>query len=201
MSALLSLEPADHWTVEQVLHWWLLRSKDETDGSYDQTVERLQKQLDAGMKSLWDDHQQVKALRDRENEDPQRLEEEAEADGTAKGKSGSDLAPGTIRVDIIGGHYAGEVFQLKLTSKASFIGRSQSKKYTKNGISLPHDAEVSTSHGRFVPKNGSFIYIDDGSTNGSSVNGEPIERHVEITMETGMEIVVGATTMQITLPK
>jgi len=184
----------------------LLRSKDETDAAYEKTVEQLQTQLDAGMKSLWDDHEQVKAIiRDGENSDPQRQDEpegqERANEKTSASKSGKEVLPkGTIRVDIVQGHYAGEIVYLKPTSKSSFIGRSQSKKYTNNGISLPHDAEVSTSHGRFLPKNGGFVYIDDGSTNGTKVDGTEIERHAEVPLETGMKILVGATILSITLP-
>jgi hypothetical protein len=216
-----AIEPAEHWTVEQVLDWWLLQAKSETDAVHEQTVEKLQTQLDEGMKSLWDDHTQVKAIiaDGGENADPQRRADDDEEENVQKptakeettaaastttttNSNNNDLESGTFRVEIVGGHYAGEVFVLKPTgSKFCWIGRSQSKKFTRNGISLPHDAEVSTSHGKFYPGKGSnnFVYIDDGSTNGSWINGAFIERHVDYPLETGMQIVVGATTMKITL--
>lgn len=201
--------------MEQVLNWWLLRAKIETDAVQEQIVERLQAQLDEGMKSLWEDHTQVKAIGDGENADPQRQQKQQQqseevqkptskettvATTTTATKKSDELEPGTFRVDIVGGHYTGESFVLKPSgSKFCWIGRSQSKKFTKNGISLPHDAEVSTSHGKFLPSKGGFVYIDDGSTNGSWINGAFIERHAEYPLENGMEIVVGATSMKITL--
>jgi pSer/pThr/pTyr-binding forkhead associated (FHA) protein len=207
--------------VEQVLNWWLLRAKSETDAAHEQTVEKLQTQMDEGMKSLWDDHTQVKAIADGENADPQRqrqadagepadkpkTKEETTTTATAAASTsdntnGNELESGTFRVEIVGGPYSGETFALKPTgSKFCWIGRSQSKKFTRNGISLPHDAEVSTSHGKFILGKGKnkFVYVDDGSTNGSWINGEFIERHVEYPLETGMQIVAGATTMNITL--
>ena len=153
-----------------------------------------------------------------ENADPQRRGRAEEGEAPSNGKEkreavavaaqtdvavthSNELEYGTFRVQIVGGHYTGTDVVLKPTgSKFCWVGRSQSKKFTRNGISLPQDAEVSTSHGKFYPsKGGSIVYIDDGSTNGSWINGKFIERHVEYPLESGMEIVVGATTMKITL--
>ena len=193
-------EPTDQWTVDQVLHWWLLRAKSETDAACEQTIERLSKQLDQGMKTLWSDHEQVKAIIcEGENVDPQQRPVDASDEKVDVVKTESpSLEPGTLKVEIMAGYYSGQVFHLDVSAnKTCMIGRSQSKRFTKNGISLPRDAEVSTTHGKFLMKNGKYLYIDDGSTNGSYVNGRPLEAYVELTLEPGMELLVGATVMKV----
>lgn len=103
-------------------------------------------------------------------------------------------------VEIVGGDYIGKIFELdNLAHEPAVVGRSRGKKVLKHGISLPKDPEVSTTHGKFLAKgNGKLYFTDDGSTNGSMVNGQLIQSHVEIPLESGMEIQVGGTIMLVT---
>ena len=158
------------------------------------------------MKTLWNDHEQVKAIGEGENVDPQqRVVSNTTTTTTSKSdetldfaKTAPSLEPGTLKVEIMAGYYSGQVYHLDVSAnKTCMIGRSQSKRFTKNGISLPRDAEVSTTHGKFLMKNGKYLYIDDGSTNGSFVNNRPLEPYVELTLEPGMELLVGATVMKV----
>jgi len=114
-------------------------------------------------------------------------------------------------VEIIRGDYVGKIYEFdQLMTEAAMVGRSRGKKILKHGISLPKDPEVSTTHGKFLAKASnsrgsnttiplaSFWYVDDGSTNGSMINGQLIESHVEIPLESGMQIQVGGTIMLVT---
>ena len=123
--------------------------------------------------------------------------------------TGSDVPIVRLLVEIVGGEYVGKVFELNhLTPlEPAVVGRSRSKKVLKYGISLPKDPEVSTTHGRFLVKGGgansssstaTVYFTDDGSTNGSMVNGQHIQNHVDIPLESGMEIQVGGTIMLVT---
>lgn len=106
-----------------------------------------------------------------------------------------------LRVDILHGEYEGSTFFLNPAPRMyAWVGRSQGKKFREKGISLPKDLEVSTTHGKFELRRGKYIYMDEGSTNGSLINGEKIEPKVVVELETGTEITVGQTIMQITLP-
>jgi pSer/pThr/pTyr-binding forkhead associated (FHA) protein len=123
--------------------------------------------------------------------------------------STSNVPAVRLMVEIVGGEYEGKIIELNhLTPhEPAVIGRSRSKKVLKYGISLPKDPEVSTTHARFLVKGGgggysrsnaTVYFIDDGSTNGSMVNGQFIQKHVDIPLESGMEIQVGGTIMLVT---
>ena len=94
----------------------------------------------------------------------------------------------------------GRVFEIKVRKKAfCWVGRSSSKKFRNNGISLSKDLEVSTTHGKFSIEDGLVYYTDTGSTNGSKINGKSLEEDEPYLIESGMTLLVGATKFQLTL--
>lgn len=229
-------EPSETWTVEQVMHWWLLRAQSEVQANFDSTEDKLRRELEAGKASLWEDHEKVSEQLHNENSNPNEYEHQASpmeiskpvstqsqqqqqpppspslaVKGQSTGQKPSrrrkeeqeeeqPLASDTIRIDVTQGEYEGMFYLLKPNSRLhAWVGRSQGKKFREKGISLPKDLEVSTTHGKFEYRRGKFVYLDDGSTNGSLVNGERLEPKVAVPLSTGMEILVGQTLMKITL--
>jgi len=95
----------------------------------------------------------------------------------------------------------GRVFELKVTKKNHcLVGRSSSKKFKTNGMSLSKDLEVSTTHGKFeLHKDGNVYYTDTGSTNGSKVDGVSVEVDVPRRIETGTILLVGTTKFEFTI--
>ena len=95
--------------------------------------------------------------------------------------------------------YMGRVFELKVTKKNHcLVGRSSSKKFKTNGMSLSKDLEVSTTHGKFeLHKDGNVYYTDTGSTNGSKIDGESLEADEPHRIQNGTILVVGATKFEI----
>ena len=67
----------------------------------------------------------------------------------------------------ISGPYAGKTFQLSSTSTS--VGREQGK-----DIELPLDTTVSRRHARIENENDMFVIYDEGSSNGTKVNGARI---------------------------
>lgn len=45
------------------------------------------------------------------------------------------------------------------------------KQFKNHGISLRRDSEVSITHGMFMNSRGRVTYMDNGSTNGTEVDG------------------------------
>ncbi|KAJ1461114.1 hypothetical protein M885DRAFT_507705 [Pelagophyceae sp. CCMP2097] len=71
------------------------------------------------------------------------------------------------------GPHAGATFRLNVSpSQEALIGRSSGKKFRDNGISLPKDDEVSTTHAKIVIDRGELALVDVGSTNGTVFDGE-----------------------------
>ncbi len=58
------------------------------------------------------------------------------------------------------------------------------------------DGRVSRHHGRIAGRQGTLVYTDLGSTNGSRVNGEPV---IEVVLGAGDRILVGDTTLEVRL--
>ena len=128
----------------------------------------------------------------------------------------------TIQVQITTGPHASSKFLLRpKTGTPCFIGRSKGKKFIKNGISLYKDAEVSTTHGKFLLEGGMTLplgeknnddnmhkenedlcvklyFIDVGSTNGTFYNGEQLEPNTRFLLREGMELRIGNSILKIT---
>mmetsp|Transcript_49807 Transcript_49807/g.75779 ORF Transcript_49807/g.75779 Transcript_49807/m.75779 type:complete len:208 (-) Transcript_49807:212-835(-) len=196
-------EPTDDWTIEQVMHWWLLQAHSNSDAAYEDMVSRLSGQLAEAKASLWEDHRQVTKIMagegSDENSNPQNL---PDTNTTEPAKAtASSQSSDTIHIQIVDGEYQGTSYDLQPKGRVySWVGRSQGKKFREKGISLPKDLEVSTTHGRFETQRGKFYFVDTGSTNGSKVGNMDLEPNAPIELETGMEITIGQTVMRITLP-
>ena len=84
------------------------------------------------------------------------------------------------------GAYSGSIFALG--SGTSIIGRDES-----NTIALPLDNTVSRRHSRIENAGGSYTVYDEGSSNGTFVNGVKITERV---LHSGDEIQVGSTRLR-----
>jgi hypothetical protein len=209
-------EPADSWTIEQVMHWWLLRSHAESDAAYEDIVAGLSSQLEDGKNSMMTDHKTVSDIisgkTPSENADPQKpvVVSAVVKEHSVKEHSVETTKPvmnvnnneeeGTIYVELQSGDYQGETFTLQPKARShAWVGRSQGKKFREKGISLPKDLEVSTTHGRFEFLRNKLVYVDTGSTNGSRLGEVDIAPNEPVELESGMIIAVGQTMMKITL--
>ena len=73
-------------------------------------------------------------------------------------------------------------------------------KFKINGISLSHDDEVSTMHGKFeLQKDGHIYFTDVGSTNGSKIDNVTLEADVPQIVQDGATLSVGATKFELTI--
>lgn len=132
-------------------------------------------------------------------------------------------SPGTITVLITSGPHNASKFTLRpKPCTPCFIGRSKGKKFIKNGISLSKDQEVSTTHGKILVEGGGggglsasgaavngsnsdggsgakFYFIDVGSTNGTTLNGELIEPETKILLTEGLELKAGGSNLKFML--
>lgn len=105
-----------------------------------------------------------------------------------------------IQVDVLSGPHAGTTFHLDPRPRAPcFLGRSAGKKFTERGISLSSDLEVSTTHGKFELKKGSYFYTDQSSTNGSYYKDKLVEPFQALELVDGMVITVGTSDLKISL--
>lgn len=205
-------EPTENWTIEQVMHWWLLRSQGESEAAFEEIVAGLSTQLENGKNSLWEDHKKVSDILSGENANPQKpsvvvLPEKTSCIPEKKAQAQKVKAPAakrsqaTILVEIEAGEYEGSTFTLQPKPRAhAWVGRSQGKKFREKGISLPKDLEVSTTHGRFELLRNKLVFVDTGSTNGSKVADDELVPNEPLVLQSGMIITVGQTIMRITLP-
>jgi pSer/pThr/pTyr-binding forkhead associated (FHA) protein len=112
--------------------------------------------------------------------------------------------PTQLFIEVVHGPYQGATFVLKPElRKPCFIGRSSGKKFRTNGISMPKNPEVSTTHGKVEIKmdgNGQvqFYYTDTGSTNGTLYNDQEMEDNVPLELFHGIELVVGGSLLRFT---
>jgi FOG: FHA domain len=79
-----------------------------------------------------------------------------------------------------------------LTAQGVRIGRSRQ---AGNDIVLAEDAMVSKRHARIVSENGTFVVVDEGSTNGTFVNSEAIPPRQPYALAFGDELRLGETTI------
>ncbi|MDB6140117.1 MAG: hypothetical protein JWO94_3189 [Verrucomicrobiaceae bacterium] len=64
----------------------------------------------------------------------------------------------------------GQAFEAELTADLMTVGRTED-----NDLEIP-DGSVSSHHGQITNEGGHWVFTDLGSTNGTKVNGERVER-------------------------
>eukprot|EP00903_Cladosiphon_okamuranus_P013537 g12609.t1 len=123
-------------------------------------------------------------------EEGEEEEEEAEMGGTAK-----------VVLSIEGGPYDGSVFAISVEEDgdARLVGRSTGKKFKNHGISLRRDSEVSITHGMFMNSRGAVTYMDNGSTNGSELDGEWVDPKKPYEITAGSTLVIGQSTCTVAI--
>lgn len=96
---------------------------------------------------------------------------------------------GEPRLIASGGVYSGGIYQL--SSDVLTIGRDET-----NGIAFPQDSTVSRRHASVMRSNGEYSVRDEGSSNGTFVNGMKITQQ---TLHPGDEIQIGGTRLRFDL--
>jgi hypothetical protein len=104
--------------------------------------------------------------------------------GPLGGAPTSAAATGIPRLIGTQGQYAGHIFEM--TGTESTLGRDPS-----NAIPLPEDTTASRRHARIGKVNGTFAITDEGSSNGTFVNGMRISGSHPLSP--GDEVQVGST--------
>jgi hypothetical protein len=194
-------EPNENWTVEEVYQWTLLRSYQMIDDKYQGMADNLRSQLVQGaenMKAVATQSSKTQVEQQTENR-PQNGAANAKVETETNNNVPSTSV--TLQAVVQAGDHVGRTFELRLTRKGApcWIGRSQGKKFRHNGISLPKDLEVSTTHGKIELRDGIVQFTDTGSTNGSKVDGKNLEADEPIPLTTGTLLTVGQTQMEIRL--
>mmetsp|Transcript_17361 Transcript_17361/g.66129 ORF Transcript_17361/g.66129 Transcript_17361/m.66129 type:complete len:199 (-) Transcript_17361:48-644(-) len=99
------------------------------------------------------------------------------------------------------GPHQGEEFRLEPFAGVCYIGRSTGKRYRERGASLCNDPEASTLHAKIRVTRGKIVFTDAGSTNGSTVNGAPVDEGDAITIEHDMVLGIGGCSLRVALVK
>lgn len=93
----------------------------------------------------------------------------------------------SVRLVGLSGPYTGKVFPLPPVGAVS-IGRSDHQ-----GIQLSLDTTISRKHGRIVSEGGIYVIYDDGSANGTKVNGIQVARQE---LRSGDSVTFGSSTFR-----
>jgi hypothetical protein len=168
--------------------------------------QQTSKQLIEYKDKIDDNDEVMKSLSNGENSENEHpnVQDYAESRSATK-KTNEEAKSTTIDIQIIAGPHSGSSFTLTPgLRKPCWVGRSTSKKFRENGISLKKDDQVSTTHGKFhihpaSATNGKLVYTDTGSTNGTLYNGEEIEDQVPLELADGMLLVLGGSHLLIHL--
>jgi len=116
-------------------------------------------------------------------------------EGTADPFAGAALAGGAVsaapiadgpRLIATAGAYAGSIFPLN--GPSADIGRD-----TGNAIPLPNDTNASRRHATVQASNGQYQLVDNGSSNGTFVNGVRIVSQTPQALRPGDEVQIGMT--------
>jgi len=102
-----------------------------------------------------------------------------------------------LRLRATTGPHVGSLFDMEVFSEPCYMGRSSGKKFKANGVSLPKDGEVSTTHAKIVINNGHLAVVDVGSTNGTTVDGNDMDEHIPAPISQGSVVVIGSTSLTV----
>lgn len=104
---------------------------------------------------------------------------------SSSGKTGTTV----ILTGVNGAVLKGQIKNGKLT-----IGRNGAKAM----LSVPNDGKLSGLHATFTKQGNSLLITDNGSTNGTKVNGNKISANVPTTLQQNDTVTMGSTTYTIT---
>lgn len=175
-------EPADDWTVQEVLRWSLDQYHNKAIDLTSQKIGSLRDQCEKECEDVMTLHSLAVEMASKGNSNEEdggggsssRVGEEnvnpqsennnnaAEGGGKVAAKStatsfaaGTKPASSTIEVQMTVGPHAPAKYLLRpRPGQPCLLGRSKGKKFMKNGVSLHKDQEVSTTHGKFVVEGG-----------------------------------------------
>jgi hypothetical protein len=198
-------EPTDDWTIEDLFMWLALKSNKEIGAEYETQMNSIKSAAAEFFATLSNPNEQAPPCAPTQQQQQKQQKQPA---SHAKSAASSKTASATIRIDVVQGIHTGESFFIgPLPGKPCKIGRSKGPHFRAKGVSLPHDGEVSTSHGQFEVfdqnDNGQYAYVDKESTNGSKyLKGTGLEElppNQPLPLTHNMTIVVGGTTLKICL--
>ncbi|GAB9471207.1 hypothetical protein Gpo141_00008429 [Globisporangium polare] len=113
-----------------------------------------------------------------------------------------------VNIKCVAGPYKGHAYALQLDSqkhRSCLIGRSTGRKFrAPNGLSMPKDAELSTTHAQLrLEPDGRVFFTDLDSTNGSFINDESVEPHEPQLLSTTApsKVYVGGSDLLITFTR
>lgn len=161
-------------------HRYVLTDRPRVDLVADPTVQRADIRVDARMSSA-----QVaeRPGRSGEADEPSDRGEPADPTATAVFTLPRPTAPrATLQVI----DPDGRTREVVIEAGGLSIGRAED-----NDL-VARDVRVSRHHGRIVGRRGTLVYLDLGSTNGSTVNGEPVK---EVVLGVGDRLEVGDTAL------
>lgn len=95
----------------------------------------------------------------------------------------------TPRLVGVGGAVSGESFPLTASAGPLTVGRDAG-----NSLALTQDTTISRRHARFEPEGGGWVVVDEGSSNGTFVNGMRVSGRQPL--RPGDEIQVGASRLR-----
>jgi pSer/pThr/pTyr-binding forkhead associated (FHA) protein len=102
---------------------------------------------------------------------------------SAEPGAGALTGTGARRLVAVAGPYAGQLFEIPPSGGS--IGREPGRE-----VALTADATTSRRHASLAPENGGLVLRDEGSSNGTFVNGQRIQEHL---LQPGDEVRIGAS--------
>ncbi len=85
--------------------------------------------------------------------------------------------------------------EFPLRSDVVRIGRADAEQNYRPDLDLGSDDAISRRHAEIRRRGNQFFLVDLGSTNGTQLNGEFVTPHVEVPLNNGSEIRLGAMTL------